>query len=627
MKTVWVFPGQGSQRKGMGAELFDRYPALVAEADAVLGYSLRELCIEDPQGVLNRTEYTQPALFAVSALSFLARRDDGAAMPDAFAGHSLGEFAALFAAGAFDFATGVALVAKRGALMAEAPRGAMAAIVGPDLLRVRAILDEAGLGGVDIANINSGNQHVVSGLFEDIERCEAVFAAAGARFVRLNVSAAFHSRYMREVEGVFAAYVSGFAEEGRLHPLQVDVIANRTARPHARDAWLPKLVEQISQPVRWYESMSWLLAQGAAALEEIGPGDVLTSLFARIRKAPMEQVEVAGPVVAASPAVQQVQAHAVPARPRTIFMFSGQGSQYYGMGRELHAHDAAFRDALDESARILRDMTGRDMVSELYDDARRWHDMTDIQLSHPAIFAIGHALTRAMAAAGIRPDAVLGYSLGEYAASVASGALSHEDAMRTVVRQAALFREQAAVGGMVSVMAPPEHFERHPELYRGTSIGSVNFDGNFVISGAGDALDAAMRGLDAAGIASLRLPVDYPFHSPLIAPIETAFQRLFDGVTFAEPQVVQYSSATASRVSRLDPAHFWQVTRRPVDFHAAISAIAAEGPCRFVDLGPTGTLSGFVKYGFGGRLEQITTINQFGRNAETIAGAVDRLAA
>lgn len=620
---VWVFPGQGSQRKGMGAELFGRYPELVAQADAALGYSLRELCLEDPAGVLNRTEYTQPALFAVSALSFLRLRDDGAEVAGTFAGHSLGEFAALFAAGAFDFATGIELVARRGALMAQAPRGAMAAIIGPDLARVRAILDEAGLGAIDIANINSDSQHVVSGLQEDIERCESVFAAAGARYVRLNVSAAFHSRYMREVEQAYAGFVAGFADAGRLHPLRAQVISNRTARPHAREAWLPQLVEQISHPVNWYESMSWLLARGEVALQEVGPGDVLTGLFAKIRKAPMALPAAAPAVAAAAPPA----APAAAARPRTVFMYSGQGSQYYGMGRDLYAKNAAFRAAMDDCNAIYRELVGRDMIAELYDEANRWREMTDIMLSHPAIFSLGYGLTQTLADAGVRPQATLGYSLGEYAASVAAGTLSFRDAMRAVIGQARLFKTQAAAGGMLTVLAPVEHFHGHPDTYRDTAVGSVNFDGNFVISGSPEAIGAAMRRLDQDAIVSMRLPVEYPFHSPLIAPIEAGFLGVFEGVAIGAPAIAQYSSATGGRLERVDPAHYWNVARKPVDFRAAIEAIAAEGPCRFVDLGPTGTLSGFIKHGYGDRLEQIATINQFGRNAETVASAVGKLAA
>lgn len=614
MTTVWVFPGQGSQNKGMGEDLFGRYPELVAQADAVLGYSLRELCLEDPSGLLNQTEYTQPALFAVSALAFMQARDDGAAVPAVFAGHSLGEFAALFAAGAFDFATGIELVAKRGALMAQAPHGAMAAIIGPDLARVRTILDQSGLSDVDIANVNSDSQHVISGLHEDIDRCEPVFAEAGARFVRLRVSAAFHSRYMREVESAYAEFVGRLSAEGRLHPLRADVVSNRTARPHARDAWLPKLIEQISHPVKWYESMSWLLAQGEVALREVGPGDVLSGLFSKIRKSPM---------ILSAPA----QPAPIAAKSRIVFMYSGQGSQYYGMGRELYATNAAFREAMDACNAIYRQMTSRDLIAELYDEANKRREMTDIGLSHPAIFSIGYGLTQVMAHAGIRPDAVLGYSLGEYAASVAAGTLSHEHAMRTVIRQAGVFRSEAAGGGMLTVMAPVGHFHSHPELYRDTVIGSVNFDGNFVVSGSRAAIDDTRRGLDARAVVSMSLPVEYPFHSPLLAPIEGTFLRMFDGVPISPPSIAQYSSATGGRLERVEPSHYWKVTSQVVDFRAAIAAIADEGPCRFVDLGPTGTLSGFIKYGYGDRLEQIVTINQFGRNAETVAGAIDKLAA
>jgi malonyl CoA-acyl carrier protein transacylase len=603
----------------MGGDLFDRYPELVAQADAVLGYSLRELCLDDPDGVLNQTEYTQPALFAVSALSFLKARDAGSPVADVFAGHSLGEFAALFAAGAFDFVTGIELVAKRGALMAQAPRGAMAAIIGPDLARVRSILDQAGLEGVDVANINSDSQHVISGLLQDIDRCEAVFAEAGGRCVRLRVSAAFHSRYMREVETAYAEFAARLAEAGRLHPLQADVVSNRTARPHARDAWLPQLVEQISHPVNWYESMSWLLARGEVALREIGPGDVLSGLFVKIRKAPMA---LGGADESAGEPAQTA-----PPKRRTVFMYSGQGSQYYGMGRDLYAKNPAFRDAMDACNAVYRDMTARDMIAELYDEANKWREMTDILLSHPAIFSVGYGLTVAMAEAGIRPHAVLGYSLGEYAASVAAGALTPQDAMRVVVRQAELFRAEASTGGMLTVLAPVEHFQRHPDVYRDTTIGSVNFDGNFVVAGTRAAIDEVARKLDADAIVSMRLPVEYPFHSPLLAPVEPAYLGLFDGIAISAPSIAQYSSATGGRLQRVDPPHYWKVTRMPVDFRAAVATIAAEGPCRFVDLGPTGTLSGFIKHGYGDRLEQIATINQFGRNAETVAGAVGKLAA
>lgn len=626
MPSVWVFPGQGSQRKGMGEGLFERYPRETAQADAVLGRSLRALCLDDPDGMLGRTEYTQPALFAVSALSFLAKRDDGAALPDLYAGHSLGEFNALFAAGAFDFETGVALVAERGALMSKAPHGAMAAVIGPDQARVRALLDDADLARVDIANINSPSQIVISGLYEDIERCEAVFVGSGARFARLNVSAAFHSRWMRDVQARFAE----FAATQTFRPLQADVISNRTARPHARDGYLPQLIEQISQPVKWYESMSWLLAQGETTLEEIGPGTVLSGLFVKIRQQPMPIVAADVRIDAEPDAASTAPAAVAPPMPgpraqnapRTVFMFSGQGSQYYGMGRELYAKNAAFRAALDDCNRVYRDATGRDLVAELYDEANKWREMTDIGLSNPALYSIGYSLHAAMTEAGVRPDAVLGYSLGEYVAAAVSGAIAHEDALRLTIRLGELMRSRSVAGGMLSVLAPLSQFAERPDLYWGAALGSVNFDENFVVSAAAETLDEIARRLAAESIVSARLPVLYPFHSPLMAPLEAPFLALFEGIAIREPSMPQYSPAATGRLSRPDGAHFWRVTCDPVNFRDAVEAVAREGETRFVDLSPTGTLSGFVKYGFGTRLRHVATMNQFGRNAETFAAAL-----
>src|SRR5688572_6488634 len=139
MKAV-VFPGQGSQRIGMGAELFDRSDELVRQADSILGYSLRNLCLKDEYGQLNQTQYSQPALFAINAMAYAAATHNGNPKPDYVAGHSLGEYSALWAAGAFDFETGLRLVKKRGELMGRIRNGGMLAVVGIDPNTIATIL-------------------------------------------------------------------------------------------------------------------------------------------------------------------------------------------------------------------------------------------------------------------------------------------------------------------------------------------------------------------------------------------------------------------------------------------------------------------------------------------------------
>ena len=194
-----MFPGQGSQEPGMGEGLFDLYPELVAQADEILGYSIKTLCLEDPAEQLSQTQYTQPALYTVNALSFLKQKQDAPDQrPMFYLGHSLGEYNALFAADVFDFATGLRLVRERGALMAEARGGGMAAIIGLGAEQVASVLEKEGLSTIDIANMNTPEQTVISGLAEDINHVQDVFQAAGARLcIPLKVSGAFHSIYMK----------------------------------------------------------------------------------------------------------------------------------------------------------------------------------------------------------------------------------------------------------------------------------------------------------------------------------------------------------------------------------------------------------------------------------------------
>ncbi|MCY1042394.1 ACP S-malonyltransferase [Corallococcus sp. bb12-1] len=277
MKAV-VFAGQGAQQKGMGRDLFKAFPVLTEHANDILGYDVRELCLEDPRKQLSRTQYTQPALFVVGALAYLQWREHTGRAPDAAAGHSLGEYNALFAAGAFDFETGVRLVQKRGALMAAVDGGAMAAVIGPDEETLRDVLRTRRLDSLDVANLNTPRQTVLSGPPEDIERAQSFLEAVGARYVRLNVSAAFHSRYMEPVAREFAAFLSTQPLRDPAFP----VLANATARPHAPGALVANLAAQLCSPVRWYECVRFLRSLGGMDIEELGNTQVLTRMLSEI---------------------------------------------------------------------------------------------------------------------------------------------------------------------------------------------------------------------------------------------------------------------------------------------------------------------------------------------------------
>ncbi|HEU5333243.1 MAG TPA: ACP S-malonyltransferase [Actinocrinis sp.] len=300
--VAWLFPGQGSQARGMGAALFDRYPDVVAAADAQLGYSLADLCLNGPDERLRDTRYAQPALYVVEVLTYLERAAREPA-PDWFAGHSLGEYAALFAAGSLDFDTGLLLVQRRGELMSRANGGAMAAVLGPAAREIGSLLGEWGLDEVDVANDNAPEQVVLAGPAAAIDAVAQRLAGFDdARCVRLAVSAAFHSRAMTRAGQEFGRFLERF----RLADPAVPVISNVTGLPYAPGTVAELLTAQISSPVRWTASMRHLLEAGERDIAELGPGTVLTGLWRANRRALA--------AVATAPVAERAAAVSGPAR-------------------------------------------------------------------------------------------------------------------------------------------------------------------------------------------------------------------------------------------------------------------------------------------------------------------------
>ncbi|MEU6231855.1 ACP S-malonyltransferase [Kitasatospora sp. NPDC047058] len=322
---VYGFPGQGSQQRGMGGELFARFPAETAIADRVLGYSIEELCVSDPGRRLGRTEFTQPAIYVVSALSYLDRLAEDDTPADYLVGHSLGEYVALFAAGVFDFETGLRLVQRRGELMAAAGGGAMAAVVGVDEAVVARTLAGAGLDGpdgLDLANHNAPDQFVLSGPADRIDEAVAAFQAAGHRAVRLNVSAPFHSRYMQDTAEEFARFLDGFT----LRAPAVPVLANVDALPYTADGIKATLTAQIASPVRWTETVRRLMGGGDFEFVELGPGRVLTKLVARIRENAEALPLPPAPVAPTAPAAAAAPVASAPVPPEPVAVPAGAGA-------------------------------------------------------------------------------------------------------------------------------------------------------------------------------------------------------------------------------------------------------------------------------------------------------------
>ena len=286
-KIAYIFPGQGSQAVGMGQNLCSHSEAartLFEQADEYLGEKISTLCFYGPEDALKQTVHTQPALYVTSAAALAVLRERGVPEPEAVAGHSVGEYAALYAAGAFDFETGLKLVSRRAQEMHRAALtrpGAMAAVLGLTAEQVVAVCADAeSAGSVSAANFNGGGQVVISGSADGVAKASELAKAAGAkRVLPLNVSGAFHSALMAPaVEAMEYAL-----RDAVIQTANIPIVANLTADYETTpDEIRTNLAAQIDHPVRWEETILCLIEDGFDTFVEVGSGTVLAGLMKRI---------------------------------------------------------------------------------------------------------------------------------------------------------------------------------------------------------------------------------------------------------------------------------------------------------------------------------------------------------
>ncbi|MGC7097559.1 SDR family NAD(P)-dependent oxidoreductase [Amycolatopsis lurida] len=634
---AFLFSGQGAQRLGMGRDLYDTYPAFAAAFDAVcaeLDPSLREVIWGDDPDLLNQTEWAQPALFAVEVALFRLVESWGI-RPDFVAGHSIGEIAAAHVAGVLSLPDAAALVTARGRLMQQLPAGgAMVAVQASEQEVLPLLTDQ-----VAIAAINGPEAVVLSG--EEAAVLEVASQLSG-KSTRLKVSHAFHSPLMEPMLADFAAVVEQLSLREAVLPFVSSALETDLTSPgywvrHVREpvrfadamrelesrgvgrfvelgpvAVLSLLgprcvsegvfeataefIERVGPSVR-AQVVPWVLSakneEGlraklrslADAPLDASPTDIGFSL-ATSRAALPHRVAVAGTnrtelrkaLVDLAEGSTPVGVTANPAG-LTAFVFSGQGAQRLGMGRELYDTYPVFAAAFDAVCAEL-DHALREVI---------WGDDPELvnqtEWVQPGLFAIEVALFRLVESWGIRPDFVAGHSIGEIAAAHVAGVLSLADAAALVTARGRLMQALPTGGAMVAVQASEQQVL--PLLADQVAIAAINGPEAVVLSGEETAV------LEAAGQLSgksTRLKVSHAFHSPLMEPMLADFAVVVEQLSLREAVLPFVSGALETDVT--DPNYWVRHVREPVRFADAVRLLEERGVTTFVEVGPDAVLSG-----------------------------------
>ncbi|UUZ86393.1 acyltransferase domain-containing protein [Paenibacillus sp. P26] len=290
-----------------------------------------------------------------------------------------------------------------------------------------------------------------------------------------------------------------------------------------------------------------------------------------------------------------------------VFLFSGQGSQYYQMGRELYLHHDLFRHWMQLLDNGYYSISGQSVVDELY--SREIGSKFDrLVYTHPAIFMVEYALAQVLMENRIYPDYVLGTSLGEFASIAAARALDYKTALECLTVQAKLVEEHCRPGGMTAILDSCTLYETEPLLNRNTELASVNYESHFVVSGGAEGLSEAEACMRGKGILYQRLPVNYGFHSGWIDEAAAPYKRFLGGVSLKPPQVPLVSGFLGDRCGTFESDYLWKAVREPIQFRSALRSLNPADGAVFIDLGPSGTLANFVKHNLAQGLSDVYTI-------------------
>ncbi len=314
-----------------------------------------------------------------------------------------------------------------------------------------------------------------------------------------------------------------------------------------------------------------------------------------------------------------------------VFMFSGQGSQYYHMGTDLFHQDAVFNSWMNQMNEFVYRNAGIFVLNEIYHEKKRKNESFDqLSYTHPAIFMVEYALAQSLMESGVEPDWVLGASLGEFTAAAVAGVISYENALEILVKQAELVTNYCSAGSMIAVIHSPELYHYSPFMRLNSELAAINYASHFIISGEAQKLSNIEMQLKAGEIPFQTLPVQYGFHSENIDSIEYEYCSFLHGFQYQKSKIGivscmlhDISCCPRDEAAGITADFFWDVIRRPIQFQTTIQRMEQEGSYHYIDLGPSGTLANFVKYNLSKHSSSryysiITPFNQDLKNFKTI---------
>lgn len=311
----------------------------------------------------------------------------------------------------------------------------------------------------------------------------------------------------------------------------------------------------------------------------------------------------------------------------TIWMFPGQGAQYYQMGQELFQKEPVFRQFLEQGDLLAGKFINQSLIDIIYRErSNRFEPFSRLVYTHPALLLFECALAELLKSRGLQPDYLLGYSLGIYACLVVSGMAPFAEVLEAVIKQAELTEYCAPAGGMLAILESTEIFGRYPNEFRGCTIAARNFERNFVVSGGNPVLIRLQAFLKSEGISTAELPVDYAFHSSDMDVVQTPGVLILEQLTLTKPRIPIISVNQQGFLDNISVEYLQAITRDSMDFMETMRWLEASGPHLYADLGPSGSMATATKYNLAktSASQFVILSSPFGHETDNVRALVEK---